>query len=159
MQRTIGRKLVDNMDKTTKEIADGLSVEKHRVKYAIQKLELEKSGESAGAFLYDEKDQEKISEFIQQLDGDNSETNPEENPSENELEIVRVQSERIEDLKSEIEYLRDALESSNENLKHAQSNLERQQMLNVSDRNKLLAYEEAEEENDENSRRWWQFWK
>ena len=149
------------MTKTTREIAEELSVEKHRVKYAIQKLSLEKVGEHGGAFLYDDKAQEAISEFIQQLDGENPETDSVDNSVENELEssgeIVRVQSERIEDLKQQIEFLQDALNKTEENLGLAQKNLERQQTLNFNDQQKLLAYEEVDAEKEKS--KWWRFWK
>lgn len=145
------------MTKTTREIAEELSVEKHRVKYAIQRMSLEKSGESRGAFLYDDKAQSKISDFIQELDGENPEKNSVDNDSDNSVDTIQIQSERIKDLKQQIEFLQDALRKSEDNLNLAQKNLERQQTLNFNDRQKLIEYEENEKEKEEI--KWWQFWK
>ena len=80
-----------------------------------------------------------------------------ENELESSGEIVRVQSERIEDLKQQIEFLQDALNKSEENLGLAQKNLERQQTLNFNDQQKLLAYKEVDAEKEKS--KWWQFWK
>ena len=71
-----------------------------------------------------------------------------ENELESSGEIVRVQSERIEDLKQQIEFLQDALNKTEENLGLAQKNLERQQTLNFNDQQKLLAYEEVDAEKE-----------
>lgn len=80
-----------------------------------------------------------------------------ENELESSGEIVRVQSERIEDLKQQIEFLQDVLNKTEENLGLAQKNLERQQTLNFNDQQKLLAYEEVDAEKEKS--KWWQFWK
>ena len=80
-----------------------------------------------------------------------------ENELESSGEIVRVQSERIEDLKQQIEFLQDALNKTEENLGLAQKNLERQQTLNFNDQQKLLAYEEVDAEKEKS--KWWRFWK
>lgn len=142
------------MEKTTREIADDLSVEKHRVKYAIKKLNLDKSGESGGAFLYDSKAQSDIKDFIQSIDGEHSENDSEDNTGDN----TQIQEDRISDLKDEISNLREIIAQMNDNMKIAQENLERQQTLNFNQQQQLIEYKEEQARDDVEPRKWWKFW-
>ncbi len=148
------------MEKTIKQIADELNIDKQRVYRYIKRNCISEAHQKNGVMYYDEAVERRIKqEFLQ---GEVHQRSASRSTSNDALEaVIEVLREQTEMLKKELDEKNKQIDSLNAALLASQESLRASQMLQANAEQKLLQLEkkdiEAEVEESVKKKHWWQF--